>query len=169
MPRTQPPPIHTLSTASGGTKCAEPAWLADVVADVATWPPLTPEQVGTVVRAFGGAPPGSTTTTHERRTTRAEAKDQPSKADLVRDAHRLLTNCGVTKSPSWVSKTASIYLRDVTDNGVPFGAYLLNRVCLSADQRRQAMNDPEMASILTYADTTGEGAVWRVMSGGDAR
>lgn len=59
----------------------EPTWLADVRADVATWPPLTAEQLGTVVRAFAGAPPGATATiTPSGGTTSAESKSRTGAA-----------------------------------------------------------------------------------------
>jgi hypothetical protein len=84
---------------------------------------------------------------------------------LNRDAHQLLAKCGIERSPSWVKRTVRDYARHVSGNGFPFGAYLLNRVEMNAVQRRVAMNDPELASMLCYADPTGETAVNRVIRG----
>lgn len=46
---------------------------------------------------------------------------------------------------------------------MPFGAYLLHRVELTAEQRRRAMANPDTQYLLCYSDPTGETAVRNVM------
>lgn len=105
------------------------------------------------------------TTTDIRRNTSAEATGQMTAEALRRDAERLLANCGALQSRSWVSRTVRDYLRRTTWHGIPFGAFLLSRVQLNAEQRRRAWADPELHSFLAYADPTGESAVRNVMAG----
>lgn len=84
-------------------------------------------------------------------------------AALKAEAQRLLDACHVPAQPPWVHRTVSNYLRYVEHTGFPFGAYLLNRVQLNAEQRRRAMQDPELHNFLCYSDPTGETAVRNVM------
>jgi len=84
---------------------------------------------------------------------------------LARDAEHLLVRCGVARSRAWVSRIVRDYASSIAGTGFPFGAYLLNRVELNAEQRRTAMNDPEVAYLLEYADPTGETAVRNVLRG----
>ena len=88
---------------------------------------------------------------------------------LTRDAHRLLAACGVERGANWVARTVRDYSSSIAGTGFPFGAYLLNRVELNAEQRRAALNDPEVAYLLEYADPTGEAAARNVLRGGGAR
>jgi len=104
-----------------------------------------------------------------RRTTSAETGDQPRPEVFARDAGRLLAACGVYRSRAWISRTVRDYMSSIAGAGFPFGAYLLNRVELNAEQRRAALNDPEFAYLLEYADPTGEQAVRNVLRGGGAR
>jgi len=101
-----------------------------------------------------------------RRSTSAEAGDQPRPEAFARDAGRLLAACGVYRSRAWLSRTVRDYMSSIAGAGFPFGAYLLNRVELNAEQRRAAMNDPGVAYLLEYADPTGETAVRNVLGGG---
>ena len=48
-------------------------------------------------------------------------------------------------------------------SGFTFFDFLANTVQLDADQRRRARMDPEMASVIEYADRTGESAVNNVI------
>ncbi len=95
----------------------------------------------------------------------AETVDQPRPETLAADAGRLLDACGVARSRSWVSRTVRAYVDRVAHTGYPFGAWLLAQVELNAEQRRRALADPETASMLCYADPTGEAAVRNVMRG----
>ena len=103
-----------------------------------------------------------------RRSTSAETGDQPRPEAFARDAGRLLAACGVYRSRAWISRTVRDYMSSIAGAGFPFGAYLLNRVELNAEQRRAALNDPEFAYLLEYADPTGEAAVRNVLRGGGA-
>lgn len=100
-----------------------------------------------------------------RRSTSAEAGDQSRPEALARDAGRLLAACGVHRSRAWISRIVRDYASSIAGTGFPFGAYLLNRVEMNAEQRRAAMNDPEVAYLLEYADPTGETAVRNVLRG----
>lgn len=84
---------------------------------------------------------------------------------LSRDAYRLLAKCGIERSRQWVSRTVRDYASSIAGTGFPFGAYLLNRVELNAEQRRAAMTHSETAYLLEYADPTGETAVRNVLTG----
>lgn len=86
-------------------------------------------------------------------------------AALKAEAQRLLDACGVPAKPPWVHRTVSNYLTFVAHTGFPFGAYLLNRVQMTTEQRIAAMNHPEVRYCLDYADPTGETAVRNVMRG----
>ena len=102
----------------------------------------------------------ATTTTnirrnHERRADTAE--------DLIRDAQRILYAAGVHRSASWVARTVRQYITHVSGKGFPFGAYLVNRVQLNAEQRHAIRSRPDLAYVLDYADPTGETAVRNVM------
>ena len=104
-------------------------------------------------------------TTHVRRDH--ESREATPEA-LLRDAMGMLDRCGVTRSPGWVQRTVRAYLHRAAPKGYPFGAYLLNRVQLNAEERARLRNDPALASMLAYADPTGETAVRHVMRGGGA-
>ena len=97
-----------------------------------------------------------------RRSTSAETGDQPRPEAFARDAGRLLAACGVYRSRAWISRTVRDYMSSIAGAGFPFGAYLLNRVELNAEQRRVALHDPEVAYLLEYADPVGEQAVRNV-------
>nr|MCV7317250.1 hypothetical protein [Mycolicibacillus parakoreensis] len=58
------------------------------------------------------------------------------------------------------------YKRRVEQNGFPFEAFLVNSAVLSAEQRRRALLNPDIARVISYADPTGETAVSRVLRGG---
>ena len=94
---------------------------------------------------------------HERRDSESVTPET-----LNRDAHRLLAACGVERAASWVKRTVRDYLSGISA-GYPFGAYLMNRVELNAEQRRMALTNSELACLLNYADPTGETAVRNVM------
>lgn len=88
---------------------------------------------------------------------------------LIKRAHTLLDDCGISMSPSKVARIVREFKRRVEHNGFSFEAFLVNSVQLSADQRRRALANPDIARVISYADPTGETAVRRVMrQGGDA-
>lgn len=100
------------------------------------------------------SPPGLAATDN-RRNTSAETLD--------RDAHALMTACGIARSRSWVSRTVRTYLRSPL-RGLPFGDYLAARLQLSAQQRADMLARSEFARVISYADPTGETAVRNVMA-----
>lgn len=101
------------------------------------------------------SPPGLTATLASGGTTSAET--------LTRHAHRLLANCGMQMSPSKVSRLVRTFKQRVEGNGFPFEAFLVNSVQLTAEVRRRALADPDIARFIAYADPTGETAVGNVM------
>lgn len=100
------------------------------------------------------------TDTHLRR--QHERRDVET---LIRDAHVILTNCGVAMSPSKVSRLARAFKTRVERNGFAFFDFLANAVQLDEQQRREALANPEIARVIGYADPTGETAVAHVMRG----
>jgi len=95
---------------------------------------------------------------------RREDESREAKPEaLLRDAMATLDRCGVVRSPKWVQRVVREYLYRAASKGYPFGAYLLNRVQLNAEERARVRNDPALASMLAYRDPTGELAVRRVM------
>jgi len=107
-----------------------------------------------------------TTTLGSRREYKSRDSGTVTPERLIRDAMRLLERCGIARSPKWAQRVVRDYIYRIAGTGFPFGAYLLHRVELNAEQRRAAMNDPEVAYFLEYADPTGEQAVSRVMRTG---
>ena len=101
------------------------------------------------------SPPGRTATPTTGGSTSAET--------LIKHAHRLLANCGIQMSPSKVSRLVRTFKHRVEGNGFPFEAFLVNSVELTAQQRRQALADPDIARVIAYADPTGETAVNNVL------
>jgi hypothetical protein len=95
-----------------------------------------------------------------------EAGGSTSTEKLVRAAHAVLGNCGVTMSASKVSRLVRDYQRNVAPNGYPFFSFLATAVQLSDEQKRTALLNPDIARVISYADPTGETAVKRVMRGG---
>jgi hypothetical protein len=104
------------------------------------------------------APPG--------RTTLSAAGGDTSTETLIRHAHKLLNNCGVPMSPSKVTRLVREFKRRVEHNGFPFEAFLVNSVQLTAEQRRRALADPDIAKVVSFPDPVGEEAVHNVMRGG---
>ena len=81
---------------------------------------------------------------------------------LIRDANRILEYCGVTLSPSKVSRLARDYKRRVEPNGFSFARFLLNAVEMTAAQRAEAERHPDVIRVIAYADPTGEAAARNV-------
>ncbi len=94
-------------------------------------------------------------------TKSTEAKRQTE--DMIRAAHLVADNCGLSVSPSKVSKLVRIFQWQVEAHGVPFFDYFANAVQLTAAQRYRAMSNPDVARVIAYADPTGETAVKNVM------
>ena len=98
----------------------------------------------------------------QRPQTESRDSESVTRETLIRDAHRLLAACGVNRSPGWVSSTVRQYLHRVSGSGFPFGAYLMNRVEMNAEQRTAALTHSELRYLLDYRDPTGEDAIRNV-------
>ncbi|BCP14851.1 hypothetical protein [Mycobacterium paraintracellulare] len=84
---------------------------------------------------------------------------------LIAHAQKLLGNCGVEMSPSRVSRLVRQFKHRVETNGFGFDSFLVNAVQLTADQRRKALQHPDIARSICYADPTGETAIAHVLRG----
>jgi len=82
---------------------------------------------------------------------------------LIRDAHTILANCGVTMNPQRVTRLVRTFKRRVEFNGWDFFHFLATAIQLNDTDRRKAMANPEVARVIAYADPTGETAVAHVM------
>jgi hypothetical protein len=90
---------------------------------------------------------------------------------LIKHAQKLLHNCHIPMSQSKISRLVRQYKHRVESNGFAFKAFLFNSVQLTAEQRRRALANPDIARVIAYADPTGETAVNNVLrdgGGGDA-
>lgn len=65
-------------------------------------------------------------------------------------------------SPRKVSRLVRQFEKRVERNGWSFFEFFANAVQLSADQRRQALADPDIARVFRYPDPTGEEAARNV-------
>lgn len=86
-----------------------------------------------------------------------------SAEELIRHAHILLANCHIPLSPARVSRLVREYKHRVEAHGFRFEWFLVNTVQLTAKQRAQALANPDIARVITYADPTGELAVNNVL------
>lgn len=93
----------------------------------------------------------------------AEAKSQTDR--LIVAAHAILDGCGYEMGPNKVSRLVRRFETRVVHNGWDFFDFLANAVLLDADQRRQALRDPDIVRAISYADPTGETAVKNVLRG----
>lgn len=82
---------------------------------------------------------------------------------LIKHAQKLLINCGITMSPSKVSRLVREYRHRVERNGFAFEAFLVNSVMLTAEERRRVLANPDVAKAISYPDPVGEEAVRHVM------
>jgi len=89
--------------------------------------------------------------------------------DLIRDAHVILTNCGVPMGTQRVTRLVRQFQARVERNGFAFFDFLANSVQLDSATRRRALADPDIQRVISYADPTGERAVANVLRGGGAR
>jgi hypothetical protein len=89
-----------------------------------------------------------------------------SAESLVKAAHLVLDNCGISMSPSKVSRLVRTYQYRVAQNGFSFFQFLANAVQLSEEQKRAALLNPDIARAISYADPTGETAVNNVLREG---
>lgn len=83
-------------------------------------------------------------------------------------AAAILRNCGLDYGPHKINRLVLTFARRVQGNGFDFVDFLANAVQLSAEQRRRALADPDVARAIAYADPTGETAVNNVLRAGAA-
>jgi hypothetical protein len=102
------------------------------------------------------SPPGLTAT------LKTSGGDMSAEA-LIKHAQKLLCSSGIEMSPSKVSRLVREFRHRVEIEGFSFGAFLLNTVQMTAEQRRRALANPEIARVISYADPTGERAVNNVL------
>ncbi|WP_454175334.1 hypothetical protein [Gordonia sputi] len=94
--------------------------------------------------------------------TSAEATGQTDEA--IRTVHAVLANCGISMSPSRVSRLVRRFEYRINGTGeYSLLDYLGSQVQLTAEQRRQIADDPDMQRVFGWPDPTGEDAVRRVM------
>lgn len=155
------PDIVALRTELKLDRAAE--YITKLIADT---PPLTDEQRTRLtellkpVRVAGGAAPPT------RSSAPAPSGGTTSTENLIKAAHLVLDECGITLSPSKVSRIVRDYQRNVAPNGFGFFPFLATAVQLSEGQKQTALLNPEIARAISYADPTGETAVNRVIRGG---
>lgn len=85
--------------------------------------------------------------------------------DLTVAAHLILNNCGIQMAPRRVLRLVQTFKARVEQNGFSFFDFLANSVCLTAEERRTALADPEISRVIAYSDPTGETAIRNVMRG----
>lgn len=83
--------------------------------------------------------------------------------DLIRDAHVILTNCGVPIGTQRVTRLVRQFQSRVECNGFAFFDFLANSVQLDSATRRRALANPDVQRVISYMDPTGETAVRNVM------
>ncbi|MCG7582777.1 hypothetical protein [Mycolicibacterium sp. OfavD-34-C] len=88
-----------------------------------------------------------------------------SAENLIKAAHLILDIWEIRMSPSKVSRIARTYKHQVEKNGFAFIDFLANCLNASAEQRRKAVQNPDLAKVLTYNDPTGETAVNNILHG----
>lgn len=88
----------------------------------------------------------------------------PSKNDLIKAARIILDNCGIPFSQHKIVRLV-LKFQDRAPNaaGHLFFLYLANAVRMSDDQKRAAQSNPDIARVISYADSTGETAVNQVL------
>jgi hypothetical protein len=97
--------------------------------------------------------------------------------ELIRVAHRILTEVGVSCSPSKVSRIVRSYRRQVERNGFPFLSYLANAITANRMQRDALLTNAEWQKEIellmrpgNYAGSNhrGTGSIRHTHSGGVA-
>jgi hypothetical protein len=102
------------------------------------------------------------TTTTLTRSTGGSTSAEPTRQTTdqwVNLAHMILQNAGVHMGGSKVSRLVRQFEHTVARNGWSFLDYIGNAIQLTAQQRVDAMNNPDIARVISYADPTGETAV----------
>jgi hypothetical protein len=106
------------------------------------------------------SPPGRSAAPRSGGTTSAEAKSPTEQA--IRAAHAILGSNGLEMSPSKISRLVRRFAFRVENNGWSFFEFFTNAIRLTADQRRQAIADPDVRVFAYWWDPTGEDAATHV-------
>ena len=84
---------------------------------------------------------------------------------LKADSRLILDACNVPATPNFINRVVMRYVGRVAHTGFPFAPWLVSQVQLTAEQRRRAATDPQLAYMLSYADPVGETAIHNVLKG----
>ncbi len=104
------------------------------------------------------APPGTA-----RTSSSTQRFDPAGVEELKVIARTVMWNCGIDFGPSKIHRLVCRFVNRVQGNGFDFFDFLANQVELTAEQRRSALNDPDVQRAISYSDPTGETAVNNVM------
>jgi hypothetical protein len=84
---------------------------------------------------------------------------------LKADSRLILDRYGIPATPNFVNRVVMRYVKRVAHTGFPFAPWLVSQIQLTAEQRRRATADPQLAYMLSYADPVGETAINNVLKG----
>lgn len=115
------------------------------------------------MRASPVAQVAATSTTRRNSFTGTEIEN------LKATARTILHNCGIEYGPNKINRLCTRFAERVERNGFAFFTFIANAVHLSAEQRRGALADPDIARVISWADPTGETAVNNVLREGVVR
>ena len=87
----------------------------------------------------------------------------PDMESLKKAARTILWNVGIDYSPNKIARLCVTFRDRVEGNGFAFFDFLANSVRLSEQQRRDALADPDVRRVISWADPTGETAVRNVI------
>lgn len=81
----------------------------------------------------------------------------------LRIATAVLDDSGYAMSVSKVRRVVRTFTSRVAANGFEFFEFFANALLLDAETRRRALQNPDVARAISYADPTGETAVENVL------
>lgn len=88
----------------------------------------------------------------------------PTQPDLIKVARIILDNCEIPFGTRKITRLVHDFKRRAPHaDGHLFFQYLASAVSLTAEQRRAALTNPDIARAISYHDPTGETAVNNVM------
>ena len=106
------------------------------------------------------APPGRMATT-ARPGCSTGSEDRTDQ--VIRAAHKAMTECGVVISPRRVNKIVRRFCMNARRHGSTFHEFLAQEADLSPVQRRRIAADPDLQRLFAYPDPVGEEAVRNVI------
>lgn len=88
----------------------------------------------------------------------------PTMTELKSFATLVIANAGIPLGANAINRIVVRFSRRMPNaTGWTFFLYLANEIKMSAAQKRAAIEDPEVARVISYSDPTGEAAVANVM------